>query len=126
MPAHSDLLFCYCLQVGGREFAIRVDHGGNMIWDDYPSRRAAQTADGDGLAAPLFAAEPDAFTVSVRAHGGLLAQIREAAAQVATDEWDAKDEARLDDLLLPLFWTQVNSRLRHPVDRGDAADQSCS
>jgi hypothetical protein len=122
MPAHSDLLFCYCLQVGGREFAIRVDHGGNMIWDDYPSRREAQTDDGDGLAAHLFAAEPDAFTVLVQARGNLLAQIREAAAQVAVDEWDAEDEARLDDLLLPLFWTQVNQRLRHPVEPGNTND----
>jgi hypothetical protein len=122
MPTPADLLFCYCLQVGGREFAIRVDHGGNMIWDDYPSRRAAQAVDDDGLAAPLFAAEPDAFTVLVQARGNLLAQIREAAAQVAVDEWDAEDEARLDDLLLPLFWTQVNQRLRHPVEPGNTND----
>ena len=122
MPTPADLLFCYCLQVGGREFAIRVDHGGNMIWDDYPSRRAAQAVDDDGLAAPLFAAEPDAFTVLVQARGNLLAQIREAAAQVAVDEWDAEDEARLDDLLLPLFWTQVNPRLRQPVEPGNTND----
>jgi hypothetical protein len=122
MPTPADLLFCYCLQVGGREFAIRVDHGGNMIWDDYPSRREAQTDDGDGLAAHLFAAEPDAFTVLVQARGNLLAQIRVAADRVATDEWAAEDEARLDDILLPLFWTQVNPRLRHPVDPGNTID----
>ena len=122
MPAHSDLLFCYCLQVGGREFAIRVDHGGNMTWDDYTSRREKQTADGDGLAAPLFAAEPDAFTVEVQARGDLLGTIRVAADRVASDEWAAEDEARLDDILLPLFWTQVNPRLRHPVDPGNTND----
>lgn len=119
MPAPSDLLFCYCLQVGGREFAIRVDHGGNMIWDDYPSRREAQAVDGDGLAAPLFAAEPDTFAVEVQARGDILGQIRAAAARVASDEWAAEDEARLDDFLLPLFWAQVNPRLRHPVDPGN-------
>jgi hypothetical protein len=122
MPTPADLLLCYCLQVGGREFAIRVDHGGNMIWDDYPSRRAAQAVDGDGLAAPLFAAEPDAFTVEVQARGDLLGQIRVAADRVATDEWSAEDEARLDDLLLPQFWTQVNPRLRHPVEPGNTND----
>lgn len=122
MPTPADLLLCYCLQVGGREFAIRVDHGGNMIWDDYPSRRAAQAVDGDGLAAPLFAAELDAFTVLVQARGNLLAQIREAADRVATDEWSAEDEARLDDLLLPQFWTQVNPRLRQPIEPGNTND----
>ncbi len=122
MPTHADLLLCYCLQVGGREFAIRVDHGGNMIWDDYPSRRAAQAVDDDGLAAPLFAAEPDAFTVEVQARGDLLGQIRAAATQVASDEWAAEDEARLDDLLLPLFWTQVNLRLRQPIEPGNTND----
>jgi hypothetical protein len=122
MPTPADLLFCYCLQVGGREFAIRVDHGGNMIWDDYPSRRAAQAVDGDGLAAPLFAAEPDAFTVEVQARGDLLGQIRVAAARVTSDEWAAEDEARLDDLLLPLFWTQVNLRLRQPIEHGNTND----
>jgi len=122
MPAPSDLLFCYCLQVGGREFAIRVDHGGNMTWDDYPSRRAAQTADGDGLAAPLFAVEADDFTFAVLADPMLLAEIWLAAARVTSGEWSAEDEARLDDLLLPLFWTQVNPRLRHPVDPGNTND----
>ena len=122
MPTPADLLLCYCLQVGGREFAIRVDHGGNMIWDDYPSRRAAQAVDDDALAALLFAAEPDAFTVEVQALGDLLGQIRVAADRVATDEWAAEDEARLDDLLLPLFWTQVNPRLRQPIEPGNTND----
>lgn len=122
MSVPADLLFCYCLQVGGREFAIRVDHGGSMIWDDYPSRRAGQAVHGDGLAAPLFAAEPDTFTVEVQARGHLLGQIRVAADRVATDEWAAEDEARLDDLLLPLFWTQVNPRLRQPIEPGNTND----
>ena len=120
MPAPSDLLFCYCLQVRGQEFAIRVDHGGNMIWDDYPSRRAAQAVDGDGLAAPLFASEPDVFTFAVLADPMLLAEIWLAAARVTSGEWSAEDEARLDDLLLPLFWAQVNPHLRRPVDPGNA------
>jgi len=108
--------------VGGREFAIRVDRSGNMIWDDYPSRRAAQAVGGDGLAAPLFVAKPDAFTVEVQARGDLLGQIRVAADRVTSDEWSAEDEARLDDLLLPLFWARVNPRLRHPVDPGNTND----
>jgi hypothetical protein len=99
-----------------------VDHGGNMIWDDYPSRRAAQAVDGDGLAAPLFAVEADVFTFAVLADPMLLAEIWLAAARVTSGEWSAEDEARLDDLLLPLFWTQVNPRLRHPVDPGNTND----
>ena len=114
-------LFCYCLEIAGREFLIAVSSEGIIHWDDYQTRqRVRNQADrnlelkavfGDARARQRLSAEIDEFTVSVELSPELFARFREAARLLADDRWTPDDEAELDRFLVPLFWSEVNPRL---------------
>lgn len=115
MPDERQPLFCYCLGVGQREFAIRVTPDGVIHWDDYQQRRSSR-----GLGAPegedtVLMIEPDEFSVSFELSTELLARFRTAATMLEAGTWTTEDEGRLDEALIPLFWERVNPWLNHPL-----------
>jgi hypothetical protein len=112
MIGERDPLFCYCLAVGGREFAIRVGRDGTIHWDDYQQRRTSRPGE-----EAVLMTEPDEFTVSFELGPELLARFRQAAALLKINAWTAEDETRLDEALIPLFWKRVNGGLTHPLAR---------
>lgn len=136
LPAMSEPLFCYCLQIEDREFLIQVAHDGIIYWDDYKMRHRLRgpvdqyleikTALGDEGARERLITEMDEFTVAVPLSPELLARFREAATMLAEDRWTTPDEEGLDTVLIPFFWAEVNPRLKHPfeppVRRGDVQD----
>ena len=79
MTGEREPLFCYCLAVGGREFAIRVGRNGTIHWDDYQQRRSSRPGEG-----AVLMTEPDEFTVSFELEPELLARFRQAAALLET------------------------------------------
>ncbi len=121
----SEPLFCYCLQIADREFLIEVAQDGIIHWDDYQTRRRLRGAGdrylemktmlGDARARKRLTAEIDEFTVSFTLRPDVLARVREAARLLAEDRWTVVDEEQLDTLLLPLFWSEVNPHLPHPL-----------
>jgi len=115
MPDQRQPLFCYCLTVGAREFAIQVTHGGVIHWDDYQERRRSRGAVTQHHVGSIMMSEPDEFTVSFELGADLLAHFHTAAAMLEAGTWTTKDERRLDEELMPLFWQQVNPRLAHPL-----------
>ena len=125
MTDEREPLYCYCLAIGGREFAIQVTRDGVMRWDDYQERRRS-TAEGrrsktlpellaSGQPVSILASEADEFTVSFQLSAEHFARICEAASRFAADQWSASEEERLDEQLIPLFWRQVNPNLSHPI-----------
>lgn len=115
MPDERQSLFCYCLTVGAREFAIQVTHGGIIHWDDYQQRRNSRCPDAQAGDAVVLMIEPDEFTVSFELGAELLARFQTAAAMLDAGTWTTEDESTLDEKLLPLFWERVNPRLAHPL-----------
>lgn len=125
LTAMSEPLFCYCLQIADREFLIEVGHDGISYWDDYQTRRSLRgeqdrdleikSVVGDARARRRLHAEIDEFTVSFPLDPDVLARVREAARLLAEDRWTVTDEEQLDTLLLPLFWSEVNPHLPHPM-----------
>lgn len=114
MPDERQPLFCYCLGVGEREFAVWVIQDGVIHWDDYQQRRASRGAGaqpGEGI---VLMIEPDEFTVSFELDAELLARFRTAATMLEAGTWTTDDETRLDDELMPMFWERVNPQLTHP------------
>lgn len=115
MSDNQQTLFSYCLVVGSREFVIQVTHGGVIHWDDYQQRRHSRGTDaqpGEGI---VLLIEPDAFTVSFELGAELLGRLRTAGAMLEAGSWTRGDERRLDEVLIPLFWEQVNARLLHSL-----------
>ena len=121
----SEPLFCYCLQIADREFLIEVAQDGIIYWDDYQTRRRLRGAEdrylemktmlGDARARKRLTAEIDEFTVSFALSPDVLARVRQAALLLAEDRWTVAHEEQLDALLLPLFWSEVNPHLPHPL-----------
>ncbi len=121
----SEPLFCYCLQIADREFLIEVGHDGIIYWDDYQTRRRLRGAEdryleintvlGDARARKRLTAEIDEFTVFFSLEPDVLTRIREAARLLDEDRWTVADEDQIDTLLLPLFWSEVNPHLPHPM-----------
>ena len=115
MAQERQPLFCYCLSVGGREFAIQVMHGGVIHWDDYQQRRRSRGTGAQTGWGIVLMTGPDEFTVSFGLGAEPLAQFHTAAAMLEADTWTTENESTLDEKLLPLFWQQVNPRLAHPL-----------
>jgi len=123
----SEPLFCYCLQIANREFLIEVTHDGSIYWDDYQARRRARGPTehhleieafiGDSHARKRLNAEIDEFTVSCRLAPELFARFSEAARLLADDRWSVTDEEKLDQFLIPLFWSEVNPHLINPLSQ---------
>ena len=107
-------LFCYCLTIGDREFAIQVTQEGIIQWDDYQERRRARdrTRHLDG---GLLMTEPDEFTVSFALSAEMFERFRKAAGLFEAGHWTTEDERRLDQHLIPLCWQRVNPQLAHPL-----------
>lgn len=114
MKSERQPLFCYCLIVGEREFAIQVTHGGVIHWDDYQERRRSRGIDALPGVDTVLMIEPDEFTVSFELEAELLARFRTAATMLEAGTWTTDDEKRLDDELMPMFWERVNPQLAHP------------
>ncbi len=122
----SESLFCYCLKIAGREFLIEITRDGAIHWDDYQERRRVRSPAerhleikvlvDDSHARKRLNAEIDEFTVSCRLAPELFARFSEAARLLADDEWSVADEAELDQLLIPLFWSEVNPHLHAPLE----------
>ena len=93
--------------------------------DDYQTRRSLRGVEdryleiksviGDARARRRLTAEIDEFTVSFALGPDVLTRVREAARLLAEDRWTVADEEQLDTLLLPLFWSEVNPHLPHPM-----------
>ncbi|MEI6534602.1 MAG: hypothetical protein WCN98_04615 [Verrucomicrobiaceae bacterium] len=115
MKRHREPLFCYCLTVGAREFAIQVMHDGVIHWDDYQQRGRSHGTDKHSDEGIVLMTEPDEYTVSFDLDPELLAHFRTAAAMLEAATWNTKDECALDEKLLPLFWERVNPQLPHPL-----------
>lgn len=121
----SETLFCYCLQIADREFLIEVTRNGLIHWDDYQARRRTRSPAeqhleikafvGDSRARERLNAEIDEFTVSCRLAPELFARFSEAARLLADDRWGVTDEEKLDQFLIPLFWSEVNPHLINPL-----------
>lgn len=128
MKSEREPLFCYCLTIGGREFAVQVSHDGFILWDDYQMRREAMDSAGrlPTVVGGVLALEPDEFTVSFKLDRKLFARFGEAAALFEAHAWTVKHERELDGHLEPLFWQRVNAKLAHPLPDTDAPPQSSS
>ncbi len=121
----NEPLFCYCLKIADREFLLEVTHDGIIYWDDYQTRRSLRGEEdryleiksvvGDARARKRLNAEIDEFTVSFPLGPDVLARVREAARLLAEDRWTVTDEGQFDTLLFPLFWSEVNPHLPHPM-----------
>jgi hypothetical protein len=106
---HPEVLFSYSLALGGREFLLRVMYSGLMVWDDYQARRACC----DPVAHMVG---DDEFTVSLNLSSELLSWFKKAATMLTDGTWTTKDEAKLDQKLAPLFWSQINPYLPAPIE----------
>jgi hypothetical protein len=121
----SEPLFCYCLEIAGREFLIEVSHEGVTYWDDYQMRRRLRNPAerhleigafiGDARARRRLAAEIDEFTVAVKLSPALFARFREAARLLADGRWSADHEQDLDQFLIPMFWSDIDPHLINPL-----------
>lgn len=122
-----DRLFSYCIEIASREFMIAVTCDGTIRWDDYKQRRRQRSDDdralelhalaGSERARKRLAAEIDEFTVSFRLSPEMFARFTEAAHLFDSDQWTDAHEQELDRHLLPLFWSDVNPHLLHPIER---------
>ena len=109
-------LFCYCLEIGEREFAIRVTREGVIHWDDYQERRRARMSAARGKkGGSVLMMAPDEFTVSFALSDDLFVRLRAAAAAFRAQKWTSADELQLDECLAPLFWERVNPHLAQPL-----------
>lgn len=123
----SEPLFCYCLQIADREFLIQVSHDGMIYWDDYKMRHGLrgaadryleiQVALGDERARKRLDSEMDEFTVALPLPPELFAHFREAATLLAEDRWTTVDEEKLDAVLRPMFWNEVNFLIHSPLEK---------
>jgi|UniRef100_UPI0037830C3C hypothetical protein len=106
---YPEVLFSYSLSFGEREFLVRIMPSGVMVWDDYQARRALCDP-----AAPMVG--DDEFTVSLNLSSELLSWFKKAATMLTDGTWTTKDEAKLDQKLAPLFWSQINPYLPAPIE----------
>ena len=115
VPDERQPLFCYCLTIDGREFAIQVTHEGVIQWDDYQERGRARAVTMQHDDGKILMTAPDEFTVSFALSDELLERFQNAAASFESDKWTTDDEQRLDEHLIPLFWKRVNPLLARPL-----------
>ncbi len=119
-------LVCYCLQIAGREFLIKVTHDGFIHWDDYQERRRLRHPTersleikaifGSPKARQRLNAEIDEFTVSFRLSTEMSARFAEAARLFDSKQWTDANERQLDEHLVPLFWENVNAYIVNPIN----------
>jgi hypothetical protein len=125
-------LFCYSLEIQGREFMIYVSHDGAIYWDDYQDRRAARPPEeryleirmivGDENARKRLDAETAEYTITFQLPLDVFLRIQEAARRFDADDWTTEDEIELNKHLEPLFWSEVNpyiNKALHKPQKGE-------
>lgn len=127
---HDYLVSTY-FSFGGRSIVVRVEHDGFSYWTDESAARnrfqetgksGIDILAGDHQAARQLSQIYDEHTIRVEVPEEALRLIQE---DLSPRYWSASaDDAdldnKLDEILEPLFWEQVNPYLSPPCTRGKA------
>lgn len=128
MSAENKPIFSYSMVFHDREFMIEFHRDGVSHWQDWTlKKRLAQNDDArdfigaaifsDARAAQRFDDRRKEFTVSVALEREAMSFVEVASDMAATDKWTTAHERRLDRILAPIFWRDVNPQLSLPIER---------
>ena len=117
--------FCYCLDIGDREFWIHTDSSNWIHFDDVKLRRkrrpegspnleAASMFGGD-KAKQLLQGEIEHWGVSAPIPDALVSYFEVAYEMFESDNWTVEHEEQLDKHLIPFFWDTINPKLQELI-----------
>ena len=74
---------------------------------------------GDPVARDLVKREVANHTVSRRIPEALASYLEVAVEMLDSDNWTSEHESRLDEILIPYFWDEINPKLKEPIKNPD-------
>lgn len=124
---HESFLVSTFMVFGGREFDVTVMHDGMSYWFDPLAKNQILAADQElTLKAAIFRGKElkllqrihDEWTVSAKVPDDGLAMIRsDLTHRCWSDNWGSDFDKRLDAILEPIFWKEINPQLSVPVSK---------